>query len=61
LSARRKSKEIKGWRLEKKPRLILGANPDWADLSAEWVEEESWKAIPEAKFHPVLRRQPRKS
>jgi hypothetical protein len=71
-----REKEIKGWRREKKLRLILAANPDWADmttparenracrgprLSAEWVEDESWKAIPEAKIRPVLRRQPRKS
>ncbi|HEY6252181.1 MAG TPA: GIY-YIG nuclease family protein [Candidatus Angelobacter sp.] len=26
--------EIKGWRREKKLRLVLKANPDWADLSA---------------------------
>jgi predicted GIY-YIG superfamily endonuclease len=25
------------------------ANPDWVDLSAEWKEDESWQAIPEAK------------
>jgi putative endonuclease len=49
-------KEIKGWRREKKLRLILAVNPDWADLSEEWVEAESWRAIPEAKLRPVLRR-----
>jgi putative endonuclease len=52
-----REKEIKGWRREKKLRLILSVNPDWADLSAEWREDESWKAIPEAEFRPVLRRQ----
>jgi putative endonuclease len=26
-----REKEIKGWRREKKLRLILAANPDWAD------------------------------
>jgi putative endonuclease len=54
-----REKQIKGWRREKKLRLILAANPDWADLSADWTEDESWKTIPEAKFRPVLRRQPR--
>jgi hypothetical protein len=29
-------KEIKGWQREKKLRLVLSVNPDWADLSAEW-------------------------
>ena len=50
-----REKEIKGWRREKKLRLVLKANPDWADLSAEWKEDESWQAIPEAKSRPVLR------
>jgi len=49
-----REKEIKRWRREKKLRLILAANPDWADLSAEWNENESWQAIPEAKARPVL-------
>jgi len=52
-----REKEIKGWRRQKKLRLILAVNPDWADLSEEWVEDESWKAIPEAKFPALLRRQ----
>jgi putative endonuclease len=56
-----REKEIKGWRREKKLRLILAVNPDWADLSSEWKEEESWKAIPEARFRPVLRPRPGKS
>ena len=34
-----REKEIKGWRREKKLRLVLAANPDWADSSAEWREE----------------------
>jgi putative endonuclease len=51
-----REKEIKGWRREKKLRLILSVNPDWADWSAEWRHDESWKAIPEAEFRPVLRR-----
>ncbi|HEY6972554.1 MAG TPA: GIY-YIG nuclease family protein [Candidatus Angelobacter sp.] len=51
-----REKEIKGWRREKKLRLVLAANPDWADLSAEWKEDESWQAIPDAQARPVLRR-----
>ena len=51
-----REKEIKRWRREKKLRLILKANPDWADLSAIWKEDESWHAIPEAKSKAVLRR-----
>jgi len=51
-----REKEIKGWRREKKLRLVLKANPDWADLSAEWKEDESWQAIPEAKPRPLLHR-----
>jgi putative endonuclease len=50
-----REKEIKGWRREKKLRLILAVNPDWADLSAEWKDDESWQAIPEARSRPVLR------
>ena len=52
-----REKEIKGWRREKKLRLVLAANPDWADLCAEWKEDESWKAIAGTQSRPVLRRQ----
>jgi len=55
-----REKELKGWRREKKLRLVLAANPDWADLSAEWKEDDSWQAIPEAKPRPVLRRHRRR-
>ena len=55
-----REKEIKGWRREKKLRLVLSANPDWADLSAEWEEDESWSAIAGARSRPVLRQQPRR-
>jgi putative endonuclease len=57
----KREKELKGWRREKKLRLILSVNPDWADLSAEWREDESWQAIPNAKPRFVLRRRPRPS
>ena len=50
-----REQEIKGWRREKKLRLILSANPHWADLSAEWEEDESWKSVPDAKPRPLLR------
>ena len=36
-----REKEIKGWRREKKLGLILARNPDWADLIAEWRDDES--------------------
>lgn len=50
-----REKEIKGWRREKKLKLILGTNPDWADLSAEWKEDTSCAALPEAEVRPKLR------
>ncbi len=56
LEAIDREKEIKGWRREKKLRLIHSLNPDWADLSAEWREDEGWNAIPEAAYQPKLRR-----
>src|SRR5262249_34291990 len=31
-----REKEIKGWRREKKVRLIESVNPDWKDLSESW-------------------------
>jgi putative endonuclease len=52
-----REKEIKGWQREKKLRLILSVNPNWADLSVEWREDESWQAIADAQPRPVLRRQ----
>jgi putative endonuclease len=52
-----REKEIKGWRREKNLRVVLALNPDRADLSAEWREDESWQAIAEGQSRPVLRRQ----
>ena len=49
-----REKELKGWRREKKLKLILAANPNWADLSAEWHEDEGWKVLPDATFRPKL-------
>ena len=54
IRARMREKEIKGWRREKKLRLILAENPDWADLSLEWQENPGWKLEPEAR--PRIRR-----
>ena len=53
-----REKEIKGWRREKKLKLILADNPDWADLSAEWEESPAWKAISETELRPMLKRRP---
>ena len=54
LSAIAREKEIKSWRREKKLKLILAENPDWADLSLEWVEDSSWQTVEEAR--PRLKR-----
>ena len=54
-SAITREKEIKGWRREKKLKLILAENPDWQDLSLEWEEDPSWKAIHE-ELRPRLKR-----
>ncbi|HEY6308504.1 MAG TPA: GIY-YIG nuclease family protein [Candidatus Angelobacter sp.] len=54
ISAKTREKEIKGWRREKKLKLILGANPDWADLSLEWQDDPGWSLVPGAS--PRLRR-----
>lgn len=35
-SAIQREKQIKGWRREKKVRLIESQNPTWEDLAAEW-------------------------
>jgi len=34
-----REKQIKGWKRDKKNRLIEENNPDWLDLSQEWYEE----------------------
>ena len=56
MSAIAREKEIKGWRREKKLKLILADNPDWADLSAEWEENPSWKAISSEELRWLLKR-----
>jgi putative endonuclease len=49
ISAKMREKEIKGWRREKKLKLTLAENPDWADLSLDWQENPGWKLLPEAR------------
>ena len=56
ISAKMREKEIKGWRREKKLKLILAENPNWEDLSLEWQENPGWKLVPEAR--PRLKRKP---
>jgi putative endonuclease len=48
IRARMREVELKGWRREKKLKLILAENPDWADLSREWEEDPGWKLEPDA-------------
>jgi len=36
LSAINKEKEIKGWKREKKNKLVESINPKWRDLSDDW-------------------------
>jgi putative endonuclease len=49
VSAKMREKELKGWRREKKLKLILAENPDWADLSLEWQQDPGWNLVPEAR------------
>src|SRR5260370_31358739 len=49
ISALTREKEIKGWRREKKLKLILAHNPDWADLSRDWQEDPGWNLQPDAR------------
>jgi putative endonuclease len=35
-----REKEIKGWRREKKARLVESKNPGWKDLAADWFPEK---------------------
>jgi putative endonuclease len=41
-AAIRREKELKKWRREKKIKLIVAMNPDWADLiSSGWYDDEN--------------------
>ena len=35
-----REKQLKGWRREKKVALVEAENPEWRDLSEDWVERE---------------------
>jgi putative endonuclease len=35
-----REKQIKGWRREKKVKLVVSLNPAWKDLAADWFPEE---------------------
>jgi len=34
-----REKEVKGWRREKKNKLVESMNPTWKDLAADWYPE----------------------
>jgi hypothetical protein len=36
MSSSSREKEIKGWRREKKNKLVESMNPTWKDLAADW-------------------------
>jgi len=38
-----REKEIKGWRREKKNKLIESMNPEWKDLAADWYPQKCFK------------------
>jgi hypothetical protein len=38
-----REKEIKGWRREKKNKLVESVNPGWKDLAADWYPERLLK------------------
>jgi putative endonuclease len=40
-----REKEIKGWRREKKDKLVKSMNPGWKDLAADWYPEDGWKKL----------------
>jgi putative endonuclease len=37
-----REKEIKGWRRNKKIKLIESLNPKWVDLAEDWYDEEDY-------------------
>jgi len=47
-----REKQIKGWLRAKKVALIKSANPDWKDLSADWMK----KLQPPSRCHPEANR-----
>ena len=45
-----REKEIKGWRREKKNKLVESVNPDWKDLAADWYPQGLLKDGVPVKF-----------
>ena len=43
-SAIAREKQIKGWLREKKIKLIDESNPEWKDLSADWILDSSLRS-----------------
>jgi hypothetical protein len=41
-----REKELKGWRREKKLRLIESMNPEWRDLAEDWLAFARGAVIP---------------
>ena len=41
-----REKQIKGWLRSKKIALIVSINPEWKDLSTEWVERHQFQPPP---------------
>lgn len=35
-----REKQLKGFRREKKDKLVIGVNPDWKDLAEDWYEPQ---------------------
>jgi predicted GIY-YIG superfamily endonuclease len=38
-----REKEIKGWRRQKKNKLVETVNPEWKDLASDWYPKELLK------------------
>jgi putative endonuclease len=45
-----REKEIKGWRREKKNKLVETVNPEWKDLAVDWSPKELLKDGIPVKF-----------
>ena len=43
-----REKQIKGWLRQKKINLINSLNPQWKDLSMEWLEDEACEILRQA-------------
>ena len=54
-----REKEIKGWRREKKDRLVESVNPGWKDLAADWYPERLLKDGVPVEFEETKHKVPR--